>query len=144
MTAYSVSTGKKLDIAMLVLRLVLAAVFITHGYGKLFKTGFSGVTGFFTSLGVPLAGIAAPFVSLLEFIGGFALLFGVFTRAVAFLLACDMLGAIILVHAKNGYAAPKGIEAVLGNFGMAVAIALVGAGAYSIDALLSRRSSRAP
>jgi uncharacterized membrane protein YphA (DoxX/SURF4 family) len=33
---------------------------------------------------------------------------------------------------------------VLGNFGMAVAIALVGAGAFSIDALLSRRNSRTP
>jgi uncharacterized membrane protein YphA (DoxX/SURF4 family) len=33
---------------------------------------------------------------------------------------------------------------VLGNFGMAVAIALLGAGAYSIDALLSRRSSPTP
>jgi len=47
------------------------------------------------------------------------------------------------VHAKNGFSAPKGIEAVLGNFGMAVAIALLGAGAYSIDALLSRRKARA-
>ena len=144
MTTYSEATEKRFDIALLVLRLVLAAVFITHGYAKLFGMGFSGVTGFFTSIGVPLAGVAAPIISVLEFVGGIALLLGAFTRVAAFLLACDMLGAIVLVHAKNGYGGPKGVEAVLGNFGMAVAIALLGAGAYSLDALFSRRRSSAP
>lgn len=144
MSAYSASTDRKLDIAMLVLRLVLGAVFITHGHAKLFGMGFSGVTGFFTSIGVPLPGVAAPFIALLEFIGGIALVLGVLTRVVAFLLACDMLGAMIFVHAAHGYSAPKGVETVLGNFGMAVAIALIGAGAYSVDALLSRRKASTP
>lgn len=144
MTAYSATIERRLDVALLVLRLVLAAVFITHGYAKLFGMGVSGVTGFFTSIGVPLPGVAAPIIAVLEFIGGIALLLGAFTRVAAFLLACDMLGAIILVHAAHGYGAPKGVESVLGNFGMAVAIALLGAGAYSIDALLSRRHSPAP
>jgi len=144
MTTYSEATERRLDIALLVLRLVLAAVFITHGYAKLFGMGVSGVTGFFTSIGVPASGVFAPFVSVLEFAGGIALAVGVLTRVVAFLLACDMLGAILLVHVHNGFAAPKGVEAVLGNFGMAVALALLGAGAYSIDALLSRRKSVAP
>jgi putative oxidoreductase len=144
MTTYSDARDKRLDIAMLVLRLVLAAVFITHGYSKVFGMGFSGVTGMFSKMGVPLPMIVAPMVSLIEFLGGIALVLGAFTRVTGFLLACDMLGAIILVHAKNGYSAPKGVESVLGNFAMAVAIALLGAGAYSLDALLSRRSSRAP
>jgi putative oxidoreductase len=144
MTTYSEASAKRFDIAMLVLRVVLAAVFITHGYAKVFGMGFSGVTGMFSKMGVPLPMIMAPIVALVEFLGGIALLLGAFTRAAAFLIACDMLGAIILVHAKNGYAAPKGVEAVLGNFGMAVAIALLGAGAYSLDALLSRRRSSAP
>lgn len=143
MTTYSAATEKRLDVALLVLRLVLAAVFITHGYGKLFGMGFSGVTSFFTQIGAPLPGLSAPFIAILEFAGGIVLLFGAFTRVIAFLLACDMLGAMLLVHAKNGFSAPKGIEAVLGNFAMAVAIALLGAGAYSIDALLSRRKARA-
>lgn len=142
MTTHSAATEKRLDWALLVLRLVLAAVFITHGYGKVFGMGISGVTNFFTQIGAPLPSISAPFVAVIELAGGFALLFGAFTRVAAFLLACDMLGAMILVHAKNGFSGSKGIEAVLGNFGMAVAIALVGAGAYSIDALLARRNSK--
>jgi putative oxidoreductase len=144
MTTYSATTEKYLDWAMLVLRLVLAAVFIVHGYGKLFGMGISGVTGFFTSIGVPLPGVAAPFIAVLEFVGAIALLLGAFTRVTALLLACDMLGAIIFVHAKNGFSAPKGVEAVLGNFGMLIAVALVGAGAYSIDALLARRNAPTP
>ena len=86
MTTYSEATGKRLDIALLVLRLVLAAVFITHGYAKVFHMGFSGVSGFFTSLGVPMSGVAGPFVALVELVGGIALLFGVFTRVFGFLL----------------------------------------------------------
>jgi len=144
MTTNSATSEKNLDWALLVLRLVLAAVFISHGHQKLFGMGISGVTGFFTNIGVPLAGVFAPFVSLLEFVGAIALLFGAFTRVTALLLACDMLGAIIFVHAKNGFSAPKGVEMVLGNFGMLVAVALVGAGAYSIDALLSRRNPPTP
>jgi putative oxidoreductase len=81
---------------------------------------------------------------VLEFAGGIALLLGAFTRVTAFLLACDMLGAIILVHAKNGFSAPKGVEVVLPNFAMLVAVALLGAGAYSIDALLARRHAPTP
>jgi putative oxidoreductase len=144
MPTYSAATEKNLDRALLVLRLVLAAIFIVHGYQKVFGYGISGVIGAFTKMGVPLPGIVAPLVAVVELVGGIALLFGAFTRVAAFLLACDMLGAIIFVHAKNGFSAPKGVEAVLGNLGMAVAVALLGAGAYSIDAMLSRRNTTAP
>lgn len=144
MSPYSVATEKNIDRAMLVLRLVLASIFIVHGYQKVFVMGFSAVAGMFGNIGVPPASIAGPCIAILEFGGGIALLFGVFTRVIAFLLACDMLGAMIFVHAKNGFSAPKGIENVLGNFGMLVTVALLGAGAYSLDAYLARRGRSAP
>lgn len=144
MTTYPAATEKNRDLALLVLRLVLAAIFIFHGYQKVFGFGISGVTDMLTQLGVPLPGIAGPFISALELLGGIALLFGAFTRVAAFLLACDMLVAMVLVHAKNGFPAPKGVEMVLGDFAMLVAVALMGAGAYSIDAFLARRGSTAP
>jgi putative oxidoreductase len=144
MTTYSAATEKNLDRAFLLLRLVLAAIFIVHGYQKVFGFGISGVTNMFTQMSVPVPAVVAPFISVLELVGGIALLFGAFTRVAAFLLACDMLGAMIFVHAKNGFSAPKGVENVLGNFAMLVTLALVGAGAYSIDALLARRGSPRP
>jgi putative oxidoreductase len=144
MTTNSADSQRRLDIALLILRLVLAAVFITHGYQKVFGYGIAGVTNSFTQMGVPLAGVFAPFISVIELAGGLAMLFGAFSRVAGFLLACDMLGAIIFVHGKNGFSAPKGVEAVLGNLAMALVIALVGAGAFSIDAMLSRRGTTKP
>ena len=144
MATYSAASEKNLDRALLLLRLVLAAIFIVHGYQKVFGMGMSGVTGMFTQIGVPAPAIMAPLISVIELVGGIALLFGAFTRVAAFLIACDMLGAIVLVHAKNGFLAPKGVEVPLGDLAMLVTVALLGAGAYSIDALLARRGSTTP
>jgi len=141
MSSYSAASEKNIDRAMLVLRLVLASIFIVHGYQKVFGVGISGVTGMFTQMRIPLPGVTAPLISVLELVGGIALLFGGFTRVVAFLLACDMLGAIIFVHGKNGFPAPKGVENVLGNLAMLTAVALIGAGAYSLDAMFARRGN---
>lgn len=140
----SATTEKKIDTALLVLRLIAGAIFIMHGHQKVFIFGFAGVTTAFTQMGVPMAKLVAPFIAALELVGGFALLFGAFTRVFAALLACDMLGAISIVHIHGGFFAPKGVEFVLGNFGMLVTLALVGAGAYSVDAMLSRRSPATP
>lgn len=144
MTALVADSEGDLDRATLVLRLVLAAVFLVHGYQKVFVYGFSGVTSSFTHMGVPLPGLIAPMICMLELVGGVALLLGAFTRIVAVLLACDMLGAIIFVHAKAGFPAPKGIELVIGNLGMLVALAFLGAGAYSLDAMMARRRAPVP
>lgn len=144
MTSIPAVTDKRLDTALLVLRLVVGAIFIVHGYQKVFTFGITGVTTSFASMGVPLAALVAPFVSALEFIGGIAIVLGVATRIAGLLLAIDMFCAIVLVHAKNGFFAPKGIEFVLGNMGMALALAIMGAGAYSLDAMLARRGRPVP
>jgi putative oxidoreductase len=129
----------RLDAALAVLRVVIGGIFIAHGAQKLFVFGIAGVTGGFSQMGVPLAGVTGPVVSVLEFFGGLALLLGVQTRVVAVGLALDMLGAMAFVHLKGGFFAPTGIEFPLSLFGGAIALALAGAGSYSLDRVLAER-----
>ena len=48
---------------LVVLRVVLGAVMIVHGWQKFFVDGISGVSGFFGQMGVPLAGFSAAAVA---------------------------------------------------------------------------------
>jgi putative oxidoreductase len=131
--------SSRVDTALAVLRVVIGAIFIAHGAQKLFVFGLAGITGGFAQMGVPLPAVTAPVVSVLEFFGGLALLLGLQTRVVAIGLALDMLGAILFVHLKGGFFAPKGIEFPLSLFGCAIALALAGAGYYSLDRVLAER-----
>ena len=121
------------------LRLAAATIFIRHGAQKLFVFGFAGVTGAFTQMGVPFPGVTGPFIGLLEFFGGIALLAGFLTRPIALALAVDMLAAILIVQLKRGFGAYE-LEFLL--LGSSVALFLSGAGRYSADAQLEARGSR--
>jgi len=135
---------RRLNLALAVLRVTVGIVFIAHGYQKLFTFGFAGISGAFGQMGVPLPGVMGPFVALLEFFGGIALVIGLLTRLAALGLAFDMLGAIALVHFKGGFFLPKGYEFVFVLLGASIAIALAGAGQFSADAAISSRGSPSP
>lgn len=126
--------------AGLVLRVVVGIVFAAHGWQKLSMMGFDGVAGFFGSLGVPLPMLAAVVVTLLELVGGIALILGIGTRVVAALLAVDMLAALLLVHLPNGiFVSNNGYELVLLLLAAGVYFALVGPGPLSLDNRLLRQ-----
>jgi putative oxidoreductase len=135
----SIFSSSRADAALLLIRLVVGAVFIAHGAQKVFVFGLGGVTGGFVQMGIPLPQIAAPVVAFVELVGGAALVLGLFTHIAGVLLAIDMLGAMYFVHLKNGFFLPGGVEFPLTLCGVTAALAISGAGAYSVDALIARR-----
>lgn len=138
-------TNKAVDAALAIVRVATAVIFIAHGWQKFFQYGIAGVTQGFAQMGIPLPGIAAPFIAGLELVGGALLLVGLLTRPVALLLAIDMLGAMVLVHLKNGFFLPNGFEFTFILLATSLALALTGAGEYSVDALIAnRRRTAAP
>lgn len=124
------------------LRVVTGLIFAMHGGQKLFQFGLEGVTSGFAEMGVPLPAITAPGVSLLEFIGGIALIFGLLTRVLGVLFAIDMLGAMVFVHLAAGFFLPEGYEFTLILFASSAALALIGAGAWSADHVIASRRQR--
>ena len=135
--------SSRIDLALTVLRVVAGIVFAAHGAQKIFVYGFAGVAGSFGQMGIPMAGIVGPAVALLEFFGGLALVAGLFTRLAAVGLAFVMLGAILLVHLAAGFFAPNGVEFALTLAAASAALAIAGAGRFSLDhTIAARRAAR--
>jgi putative oxidoreductase len=113
------------------LRLVLGIIMLYHGWPKL--TDLGGTIEGFSGMGIPLPALAAVFATVAEIVGGLLILIGAFTDIAGLLFAIDMLGAIIFVHAKNGFSAANGgVEFPLALLAMALTVALVGPGQYSV------------
>ncbi|MEV0993701.1 DoxX family protein [Nonomuraea sp. NPDC050202] len=129
--------------ALLLARVAIGVIFLVHGYQKFATMGIAGTTKFFESVGIPLAGLAAPAVAVLEVAGGLALILGAALPIAGTLLALDMLGAIAFVHGANGLAGDGGYEFVLALAAASLAVGFTGGGALALDRVLIRRRSAA-
>src|SRR4051812_15626799 len=94
------------DWAAAAVRVVLGAVILPHGLQKTLGLfgghGFSNTLSFFQSgLGIPKP--VGVLVILAESLGAVALILGFVGRFMAFSIALTMLGAVAMVHAKNGF-----------------------------------------
>ena len=113
----------------LILRLALAAVFIYHGYGKVFGEG----AGFGTSWnphGMPVW--MQVLVSWGEFLAGLGCLTGIMTGGAALGIIIIMGGAIVTVHGKNGFSLMnQGYEYCFVLLIMALALLITGPGKFA-------------
>ena len=135
------------DAAISVLRLVLGIVFFAHGAQKMLGWfggyGFTGTMGFFTGM-LHIPSVFAFLAIVAEFFGGLGLLFGLFTRVAAFGIFCNMLVAVAMVHHQfglfmnwTGTQKGEGFEFHLLALAITVVLMIRGAGAASVDRLLS-------
>ena len=132
------------DLALLVARVALGVVFVAHGGQKLFTWGVSGTADAFAGMGVPAPQVSALFAALVEFGAGAALVLGVVTPVAGLLLALDMLGAFLIVHAGNGvFIDGGGFELVAALGAGALVLAATGPGRVSVDHAIASRSRTA-
>ena len=121
-------------------RIGLSLLFIISGWGKI--SGYAGTQQYMEAMGVP--GALLPLVILLELGGGLAIAAGLFSRWVALALAGFSVVTALVFHANFG----DTMQAInfWKNIGMAggfLLLAAQGAGAFCIDALISRRKAQA-
>jgi putative oxidoreductase len=147
----------KKDIALLLLRLAGLTFALWHGWGKISALATGGGDRFIAgveSLGFPMPAVFAWAAALAEFVGGFAVAFGLGTRIAGSFSAFTMFVAAFGRHQLHQHvlvaigllqASPDEIKQ-WGNPEMSflylvlfLAIVLMGGGRFSLDQLLPKR-----
>jgi putative oxidoreductase len=121
------------DLGKLILRGALAALILFHGISKLMG-GIDFISGMVSKAGLPPAFAYLVYVG--EVVAPLMVLFGVWTRVAALVIAINMLVAVLLVHTGEFFTLSKtggwALELQAMFFIAAIVIALQGAGRYSV------------
>ena len=121
------------DAGRLLLRVVLGLLILLHGIAKL-KGGPDYIVGTVVKAGLPA--VFGYFVYVGEVLAPLLLIAGLWTRAAAAIVAINMVVAVLLVHMNQLFTLSKTGGWALELLGMffftAVAVALLGAGRYSV------------
>ena len=146
--------GRRVDVALVVVRIALAWIFVYYGGSKLFGwfdgAGIHGTSLFMANFAhLRPGGLFAVLGGLLEFGGAIALVLGLGSRLVGVGLVVDMVIAMVKVTWANGIHPTKAPPVWVGNLAgyevnvvlaaLALVVVLLGAGRFSLDALAARR-----
>lgn len=137
-----------MDVALMAVRIALAWVFLYYGAAKLFSSfpgaGLNGIhqTALYMSQTAHLhpGTLFAVLAGVTEFGGGVAMAIGFCTRLAGLALFGDMALATVTVTWSTGLSSatsPPGYQLNLALGALAATAALMGAGRYSLDALIS-------
>lgn len=121
------------SVGVLLLRIVLGVIFITHGYTKLFRPA-----GFAHGVGLPV--LVGFLVGFAETFGGLGVLLGFYTPISALAIVLVMFGALYFKifkwHVPFADPAKNGWEFDLMLLALGIALILIGPGVHSMDSIL--------
>lgn len=127
------------DGALLIVRLIIGAIFVAHGWEKIFITGIDKTVGYFVGWGIPQAELTVWLVAVVEMVAGALLILGLLAPIAAGVLIIEMAGAAWFVHMENGlFIGDGGLELVLALIAGLVVIVAFGAGRASLDRVFTR------
>lgn len=132
-----------MDLGLLIIRLTLGLLIAGHGAQKLFGLfgghGLRGFSAWLGSIGFRPATLWALLGGLSEFGGGLLFAAGFLNPLGSIAIAASMLTAITKAHWPKLWVTDGGFEYPLVHMAVAIAVALTGPGAFSLDALLGVR-----
>jgi putative oxidoreductase len=136
----SIQDYSAVGLGLLTARLVLGLLMAGHGAQKLFGWfgghGLQGTGGFFETLGYRPGRLFAAAAGLTEVTGGLLIALGLLGPVGPALVVSVMIVAAVTVHWNQGvFATSGGFEVPLLYATGAIAIALTGHGAFSLDAV---------
>jgi putative oxidoreductase len=108
-------------------RIVVGIALLLHGWAKL--SNFAGAHGFFSSLGLP-SELLLP-ITMLEVLGGFAILIGILTRVTAGLVILEMIGIILHIKLSKGFVG--GFELELLIMSICISLLITGPGRIPVE-----------
>jgi len=137
--------------AFLPLRLTMGVGFLVHGWAK-WSRGPAGFGKLLQQIGIPVPDVTAWAVTILELVGGLALIAGAFVAVVSIPLMISMFVAMFTVNFRYGFSSiktigltadgpvfgPPGYEINLLYIAGLLVLIFTGAGPLSIDRLLRR------
>ena len=133
--------NKTRDMGLLMIRVMLAVVFIYHGQGKLFG-GLDGFAGYLASMNVPMPSVSAFLAAASEFGGGLILLSGLAFRFTLPPVVFTMLVAAFTAHGGKFNIQDGGMEYPLTLAVITAALILTGPGSLTLAKFRSTDSSK--